>query len=106
MFFSGNAYYTSHYAIGYAVCASPLGPCVQPQDKPLYASTGAVAGPGGQEFFRDRNGQPIMCYAAWTAGDIGPKGTRSLRFDSISFHDGVPTIDGPTLGTTVISPHH
>jgi beta-xylosidase len=38
LFFSGNGYATSGYAVGYATCKGPLGPCRQAPENPILKS--------------------------------------------------------------------
>lgn len=71
LFYSGNRWYSSHYAIGYARCRSLHGPCRRPQRRPLLASGRGVAGPGGESAFRGPRGQLMLAYAAWPAGRVG-----------------------------------
>ncbi len=97
LFYSANWWESREYAVGYAVCESVVGPCVKPQNEPIFAAKGTVMGPGGQEFFTDAHGNLWMAYHAWTAPDIGyPNGSRSLRIDLVTFVDGKPVIHGPT----------
>src|SRR5581483_3563584 len=46
LFYAGNSWSTSRYAIGYAVCNSPLGPCTEGPHNPVLATTGSMLGPG------------------------------------------------------------
>jgi beta-xylosidase len=71
LFYSGNIYSTARYAIGYAVCTGPLGPCKRPSSKPLLASGGSVAGPGAESPIVDANGDLRLAYSAWTSGHVG-----------------------------------
>jgi beta-xylosidase len=71
LFYSANRYTTARYAIGYAVCRTPLGPCVRPTRHPLLATGGAVSGPGGPDGFVDRRGRLRLAYAAWDRGRVG-----------------------------------
>jgi len=99
LFYSGNWWESHLYAVGYAVCETPLGPCQKPLDEPIFEFTQEVFGPGGQSFFEDQGGNLLMAYHAWTAPTVGyPQGQRSLRIDPASFVDGMPTITGPTVG--------
>ena len=79
LFYSGNKYTTSSYAIGYAVCASPTGPCSRVQQSPLLASGGGVAGPGAQVGFKDEQGRLRMAYSAWREGHVGYPRTDDCR---------------------------
>jgi beta-xylosidase len=97
LFYSGNWWESHQYAVGYAVCETPMGPCEKPLDEPIFEFTQEVFGPGGQSFFEDEDGDLMMAYHAWTAPVVGyPEGQRSLRIDPVQFEDGVPVITGPT----------
>jgi hypothetical protein len=71
LLYSGNDYQTDKYAIGYATCDTPLGPCRRVTAKPLLATGGAVAGPGAQATFIDLSGRIRMAYSAWEFGQVG-----------------------------------
>ena len=79
LFYSGNDWVSARYATGYAVCATVTGPCRKPTSRPLLASAGSVAGPGGADALVDRNGRLRLAYAAWDAGRVGPVGTNARR---------------------------
>jgi len=97
LFYSGGRWQTAGYAINWAHCHSPAGPCTKDLG-PWVASAGAVAGPGGQEFFRDPKGALWMAYHAWDADRVGYDrgGRRSLRIDRVVMRDGNPVLYGPT----------
>lgn len=46
MMFSANYYRERHYAMGYAVSSSPLGPFVKAEENPIVECTAAITGPG------------------------------------------------------------
>jgi len=71
LFYSGNRWYTRHYAVGYAICRSVTGPCRRPQRRPLLTSGRGIAGPGGQSVLRGPHGRLLLAYAAWPAGRVG-----------------------------------
>ena len=71
LFYSGNRYSTADYAIGYARCRGPLGPCERVGSRPLIASDGVVAGPGAQTPVVDAAGRLRLAYSAWSAGRVG-----------------------------------
>lgn len=81
LFYSGNSWESRRYAVGYATCRSPHGPCVRPKRPgPLLASGGRVAGPGGGSPFADRSGRLRLAYAAWEAGrPVGYPRTAACR---------------------------
>ena len=83
------------YAIGYATCAGPQGPCAKPQNTPLLASSGTLAGPGGPEFVVDERGQRWMSFHGWGGVDVGyPRGRRMLFVLPVHFDAGRPVV-GP-----------
>jgi beta-xylosidase len=99
LFYSANWWEGTGYGIGYAVCASPRGPCTKKTlTGPLVKSKGDVLGPGGQEVFKDAEGKTWMAYHAWSAPIVGYAngGRRSLRIDPVDLRDGVPSFAGPT----------
>jgi hypothetical protein len=69
--YSGNDWWTDRYAIGYAECAGPLGPCHKPQGGPILGNHGDKLGPGGQSLFLDTSGRLMMAYHHWTAPYVG-----------------------------------
>jgi hypothetical protein len=93
LFYSANDWTRSSYAIGYAVCDSPMGPCTKPVDGPWLASTEEAHGPGGQEVFVDERGQLWMALHAWLRGKVGyPDGARNLFVVRLSFVNGTPVV--------------
>ena len=71
LFYTGNQWSTSRYAIGYAVCRGPLGPCTKKTvNKPLLGTRGPIAGPGSADAFVDLQGNLRFVYAAWDAGHV------------------------------------
>ena len=96
LLFSAGRWETSSYAIGYAVCAGPAGPCHEPTAGPVLASSGAMAGPGGPDAFRDLTGSWHLAFHAWTAPDVGyPAGARSFRIAPLTMDGGKVTVGGP-----------
>jgi beta-xylosidase len=61
----------SAYAMGYAVCKGPLGPCSDAAENPILYSyndkkAGCLSGPGHQAFFMG-GGKPYLAFHAWAA---------------------------------------
>ena len=79
LFYSANRYVTSKYAIGYARCKGPLGPCERVSTKPLIASDSVVAGPGAQSPVVDTTGRLRLAYSAWQAGRVGYQAPNRCR---------------------------
>jgi beta-xylosidase len=88
LFYSGNRYDSSEYAIGYATCPRLAGLCTKATlAAPYLASDDSMLGPGGQELFRDVSGSVWMAYHAWTAPETNYEagGARTLRIARLSF---------------------
>lgn len=77
LFFSANHYgwephqRLSPYAVGYAECKGPMGPCVDSIRNPILNSynnkdSGCLSGPGHQSIF-DVGGRQFMSFHAWAA---------------------------------------
>lgn len=96
LFYSGNEWQSSSYAIGWAACAGPQGPCIAPPNRPLMTSEPGLYGPGGGAVFRDDEGI-WMALAAWTdpTRTSGATGQRALFLRRVRFNGGRPQITGP-----------
>jgi hypothetical protein len=72
LFYSANEWVTADYAIGYAECASVLGPCTKMTNGgPLVGNRGARLGPGGPAAFVDQSGRLLVGYHYWLAPYVG-----------------------------------
>ncbi|MGO4256810.1 glycoside hydrolase family 43 protein [Marmoricola sp. RAF53] len=71
LFYSANSYASTRYAVGYLICKTWYGGCTRPRKRPLLATGGAIAGPGGATPFVDTGGRLRLAYHAWTAGSVG-----------------------------------
>jgi beta-xylosidase len=102
LFFSGGFYgwpqdaRLSPYAIGYATCASPTGPCSAAKDPILYSfsgSLGCLSGPGHQAVF-DYGGRRFIAFHAWsvTPGCHPLDQTRYLYVAPLVWKDGKPAV--------------
>jgi beta-xylosidase len=88
LLYSGGWWDSGGYATGYAVCDTPLGPCVKnTTQRPILASGGAEAGTGGASVISGPAGDHWLAYHAWAPGAIGYSsgGARSVRFASIAW---------------------
>lgn len=95
LFYSGGWYNSEGYAVGYATCDSPLGPCSRATvAAPLLATAGDEAGPGGACVVTGAAGDQWLAYHAWTSGAVGydSGGARTLRFASLTWVDGAPAV--------------
>ncbi|HET6166986.1 MAG TPA: glycoside hydrolase family 43 protein [Marmoricola sp.] len=82
LFYSANSYASTRYAIGYLICKSWKGDCRKPRKKPLIATVGAIAGPGGPAPFVDSRGRLRLGYHAWRAGQVGYPTTLDCQLTS------------------------
>jgi beta-xylosidase len=94
LFYSGEAYDGELYAVGYATCEGPLGPCADAPENPILKSACGAAGPGHQALVRDGAGDTWIVYHAWPAG--APFEQRLLWLDRLRWEDGKPVVAGPT----------
>jgi hypothetical protein len=106
LLYSANNYESASYAMGYARCLSPVGPCENVSvGGPFISSAGPALGPGGGEFFDDPLGTLRLVYHAWTAPTttyVGG-GARSMRIDRLAVSDaGVLSLVGPTTTTQTL----
>ena len=102
LFFSANSYAGPEYAVGYAVCDTPLGPCQKAPENPILKSDMTpplVIGPGHQSLIVDDAGQTWLVYHAWEVTSAGLRGGRRLMWlDKLEWVDGKPKIQGPSTG--------
>ncbi len=97
LFFSANNYASYDYAVGYARCSTPLGPCVDGATNPILTSKCSAAGPGGETIITDARGQTWMLYHAWPAQSVGDGSVgRWLWLDRLDWKNNVPVVHGPT----------
>jgi hypothetical protein len=85
LFYSANAYASSSYGIGDALCTGPLGPCSDSPSNPALSSAAGMSGPGSPSVFQAPNGQWMMAFDAWP-GAIGYSsgGYRALYMATVS----------------------
>jgi beta-xylosidase len=96
LFYSANAYDTDAYAVGYAVCDGPLGPCHDSPRNPILTSSADAAGPGHGYVVETGEGESWMLYHAWEPTAVGedPPG-RYLWLDRVEWVDDGPVMRGP-----------
>jgi len=93
----------SPYAMGYATCSSPLGPCKPSPANPLLHSfkdkeAGCLSGPGHQSIF-NAAGRTFISFHAWAATSAcrkAPEDARYLYVAPLFWKNGVPTL-GPSM---------
>jgi beta-xylosidase len=92
LFYSGEAYDGDLYAVGYATCDGPLGPCSDAAENPILKTACRAHGPGHQALVRDGEGDTWLVYHAWDPGFE----RRQLWLDRVRWDDGRPVVEGPT----------
>jgi hypothetical protein len=88
LFYSGSDEGAASYAIGWATCTGPIGPCTdESSSAPLLASEPGVSGPGGPSVYTLPSGQTVMAFAGWQGTTIGylSCGIRPMYLASLSF---------------------
>jgi hypothetical protein len=71
LFYSGGGIFNDpKYAMGFAQCASPLGPCYDTTTAPLIGSNRQGVGPGEETVFQGPDGSTWLLYNPWYAGQI------------------------------------
>jgi beta-xylosidase len=99
LFFSANAYYDGSYAVGYARCDGPAGPCSDAAENPILKTRCDAVGPGHQALVEDADGTTWMLYHAWPAASVNSEAPgRLLWLDRVAWTGGKPVVDGPTCG--------
>ena len=97
LFFSANAFNTEFYAVGYATCTGPLGPCRDSRDNPILETACGAAGPGHQTLIEDDEGETWFVYHAWRPNAVGSVSPgRVLWIDRVVWEEGGPDVEGPT----------
>jgi beta-xylosidase len=81
------------YATAVADCAGPAGPCTKPTDGRILASGDRLAGPGGVEVFRDREGRPWAAFHAFAEPHVGYPASRYLHLARMRLVDGRFVLD-------------
>ena len=99
LFFSANAYFDQSYAVGYAPCKGPLGPCEDAPENPILGTACKAVGPGHQAIVRDDDGDAWFAYHAWPPDAVGSEFPgRGLWIDRLVWRNGKPDVRGPTCG--------
>lgn len=101
LIYSANWWESGDYALGYAICEGPSGPCEKPWDEPFFAlpknRLGGEIGPGGGSFFQDHDGNLWLAYHAWRSPSAGyvAGGQRRLSLARVEFVDEEPLVIRP-----------
>ncbi len=69
LFYSAGGYFSSpSYAVGYASCVGPFGPCTDTTDQPILSSNAQGDGPGEETAFMGQDGSQWLLYNPWHTG--------------------------------------
>lgn len=97
LFYSANGYASDNYAIGYARCQGPLGPCHDASDKPLVSTTDDAAGPGHCFIVTTPSGATWLLFHAWPPDAIGAVlPGRQLWLEPLHWNGDTPSVPPPT----------
>ena len=97
LLYSANAYDSDAYAVGYARCDGPLGPCRDAAENPILTSAKGAAGPGHCSMVVGPDGNDWLLYHAWPPDAIGSEDPgRTMWLDRVEWTDGKPVVRGPT----------
>ncbi len=101
LFFSASDYgwqnlqSVSPYAIGYATCAGPLGPCTDAPNNPFLASSSepCLSGPGHQTVLQ-AGGRELFVFHSWAAASACKPGGlgRFMHIAQLTWQGGVPQL--------------
>ena len=101
LFYSGNAYDTEFYSIGYATSKKVTGPYTDAPDNPLVSSawnhaiTSRARGPGHQSVVQAVDGSLWMTFHAWDEDAVGYAngGEREMWIDKLTFNGAKPVVE-------------
>ena len=86
LFYSGGNYNDDSYAVGYATCKGPLGPCTDAPENPILKTGCRAHGPGHNTF-----AGPYIVYHAWNPAHT----KRQLWLSRLVWRNGKPVVQGP-----------
>jgi beta-xylosidase len=96
LFYSGNDYRDGTYAVGYATCKSPVGPCTKARENPILSTATAPSsaiGPGHQSVLQVGD-QFWLVYHAWNSvAGYSRGGSRMLWLSPLEWKAGKPVLD-------------
>jgi beta-xylosidase len=97
LFFSANDFQSDLYAVGYARCRTPLGPCRDAAANPILKSRCEASGTGHQSIVRDANGRTWIAYHAFYAHPRPRQiDITVVWLDRLLWRRGRPVVHGPT----------
>lgn len=94
LFYSGNAFDSAAYAVGYATCDAPLGPCAKAPENAILVTSGVAEGPGHNSIV-EFDGRTWIIYHAWPPHFFASSDARTMWVSELRWQDGKPVVDGP-----------
>jgi len=93
-FYSANAFDKAAYAVGHALCETPMGPCKKSGD-PILTSSDDAAGPG-HNMVLEKDGHYWFVYHAWDPALVGvdPPG-RTMWLSELTWQGDTPVLQPP-----------
>ncbi len=105
LLYSANNYASADYAIGWASCVGPLGPCTDQSDQPLVATSTVAAGPGHCAPVTLADGSTWLLFHAWRPDGIGTTYPgRQLWLEPVAWDGGRPSVTQPTDSPQPVPP--
>jgi beta-xylosidase len=98
LLYSGGNWNSAGYAVGYAVCAAPAGPCTKPSGAPVYRGGDGLTGAGGEEPFIDLHGRLRMVFHAWAGAEVGYPNFRRPYLADLDVSGPAPRITRVRIG--------
>lgn len=92
LFYSGNNFSSSNYAVGVAECSGPLGPCRDMSAQPILASGSGVDGPGAEDVFTDTSGSWWIAFDGYLPGSVGYPNSRDLFIRRLDLSTPIPLV--------------
>ena len=95
LFYSAAPFDSAAYAVGYAICSTPAGPCTKQTVTTAWLSSTSTAmvGPGGESFVTTPDGRVDMALHGWRrAIGYNAGGYRAMYVTPIDFTTGAPRL--------------
>jgi hypothetical protein len=98
LLYSGANWNSAGYAVGYAECDGPAGPCTKPTGRPVYRGGDGLSGAGGEEPFVDLEGHLRMVFHAWAGAEIGYPNLRRAYLADLDVSGPAPRVTRVRIG--------
>lgn len=94
LFYAANDYGGDKYAVGYAMCKTAIGPCIDARENPILASQPGnppLTGPGHESLF-EVNGDMWISYHGWLGSEKTHDRRRAMYIDLLDWSSGLPVV--------------